>query len=406
LGTEFEYTRTVDEKGKVVDPFVPKFDIMKVKDLNKEVHKSQKVNVESPRFIGTLKRALTEMFKHADTAVSGELSYTEFANAFKTLSYGLTDNDIKTLIALADDNNDGKITWEEFIPVAIDAIKTFFARNKALQKVNQKEKEIRKEALQLVYQDEIGKCTNILTKKFKSFDEKNTGSISIKDLRRCMQTCALLTPKEVNVIMRSFKESETMFEYKNFHIMLFDVRFELARSRLMDTGLDKLSTVLLKEFAAFDKNQTGVITITEIKKALFNSKYTSLTPFQVFILIGMSNPDEKGHVKYEEFAGKCKVMIEELFTMKTITEKANLIETKQYKPHANLDQIEVTNFELFEFFKKYDRNENGFLEIHEYIQCLKDSKINLTEAEIITLGLSADVNGDERIDYEEFMKHF
>ena len=37
LGTEFEYTRTVDEKGKVVDPFVPKFDIMKVKDLNKEV---------------------------------------------------------------------------------------------------------------------------------------------------------------------------------------------------------------------------------------------------------------------------------------------------------------------------------------------------------------------------------
>jgi hypothetical protein len=36
------------------------------------------------------------------------------------------------LIALADDNNDGKITWEEFIPVAIDAIKTFFARNKAL----------------------------------------------------------------------------------------------------------------------------------------------------------------------------------------------------------------------------------------------------------------------------------
>jgi len=132
LGTEFEYTRTVDEKGKVVDPFVPKFDIMKVKDLTKEVHKSQKVNVESPRFIGTLKRALTEMFQHADTDGSGELSYTEFANAFKTLSYGLTDNDIKTLIALADDNNDGKITWEEFIPVAIDAIKTFFARNKAL----------------------------------------------------------------------------------------------------------------------------------------------------------------------------------------------------------------------------------------------------------------------------------
>ena len=40
LGTEFEYTRTVDENGKIVDPFLPKFDLTKVKDLGKEVAKS------------------------------------------------------------------------------------------------------------------------------------------------------------------------------------------------------------------------------------------------------------------------------------------------------------------------------------------------------------------------------
>lgn len=90
LGTEFEHTRTVDEKGKIVDPKVPKFDIMKVKDLNKEVRKSQKIKVESPRFISTLKRALTEMFEHADVDGSGSLSYQEFADSFKTLSYDLT----------------------------------------------------------------------------------------------------------------------------------------------------------------------------------------------------------------------------------------------------------------------------------------------------------------------------
>ena len=104
LGTEFEYTRTVDEKGKMVDPFVPKFDIMKVKDLSKEMRKSQKVNVDSPRFVGTLKRALFEMFEYADKDKSGCLSYEEFYDAFKTLSYGLSENDIKTLIALADEN--------------------------------------------------------------------------------------------------------------------------------------------------------------------------------------------------------------------------------------------------------------------------------------------------------------
>lgn len=45
LGTEFEYTRLVDKKGLLVDPFVPKYDIMKIQDLNKEVVKSQKINV-------------------------------------------------------------------------------------------------------------------------------------------------------------------------------------------------------------------------------------------------------------------------------------------------------------------------------------------------------------------------
>ena len=37
LGTEFEYSRTVDEQGKIVDPFVPKFDLTKVEDLSHEV---------------------------------------------------------------------------------------------------------------------------------------------------------------------------------------------------------------------------------------------------------------------------------------------------------------------------------------------------------------------------------
>ena len=40
LGTEFELTRFVDEAGKQVDPFVPAFDISKVKNFAKEREES------------------------------------------------------------------------------------------------------------------------------------------------------------------------------------------------------------------------------------------------------------------------------------------------------------------------------------------------------------------------------
>jgi len=186
-----------------------------------------------------------------------------------------------------------------------------------------------------------------MNRKFRFFDEKNTGIVTLQKLRLAMTHCALLTPKEINLIMRAFKPDQTQFEYKEFPNILFDVRYELAKSRLMDTALDKLTNNLINEFSTYDTHKVGKISITQVKKALFNSKYTSLTPFQVFSLIGMSHPDAEGYVNYVEFAKICKELIDELFSMKSITEKAVMIENKQYIPPLNLEELDVTALELF-----------------------------------------------------------
>ena len=106
--------------------------------------------------------ALEKMFHEADVDKSGKLTYGEFKDAFRGLTYGLSENDINTLVALADENNDGLIDWEEFIPVGIESIKTFFSRNKALQRAKTTDKEINKEAMKKVYWDEIVKADEVL----------------------------------------------------------------------------------------------------------------------------------------------------------------------------------------------------------------------------------------------------
>jgi len=57
--------------------------------------------------------------KHTDY-----LSYSEFKESFKTLTYyDLSENDIKMMIATADEREeDEKINWKNFIPIALDLI--------------------------------------------------------------------------------------------------------------------------------------------------------------------------------------------------------------------------------------------------------------------------------------------
>jgi hypothetical protein len=101
LGTEFEAARFVDAKGAKMDPFIPHFDITKMQMLQNECEKSQKINVESPRFISTLERALVKLFSDIDTENTGLLTYKQFYNSFKDLKYELTENDIRAMVALA-----------------------------------------------------------------------------------------------------------------------------------------------------------------------------------------------------------------------------------------------------------------------------------------------------------------
>lgn len=258
LGTEFEQTRFVGEDGRPIDPFVPQFDIMKVKNLNTEKKKSQKINVDSPRFISTLKRSLEEMFRAMDKDGTGKLTYNEFRDSFRTLSYGLNDNDINMLIALADENDDERIDWKEFIPIGIDAIRTFYMRNIAKQgamKMDQQDPD----ALKVIFWSEIEKCYKLLSYKFKEVDTIEDGMISLQNFKNIVRGTKFLTPKEKNLLIRLQKND--MIKYSEFPDMLYNVRYEIAMSEMMESNMDDLATYIRMEFAREDKDDTGLITI-------------------------------------------------------------------------------------------------------------------------------------------------
>lgn len=126
----------------------------------------------------------------------GKLSYTEFRDSFRTLSYGLNDNDINMLIALADEDQDEMIDWKEFIPIGIEAIRTFYCRNLLKAKADYKLSHPDPEALKLVYWKEIEKVSTLLNYKFNEVDTVSDGVISLQHFKNIVRGTKFLTPKE------------------------------------------------------------------------------------------------------------------------------------------------------------------------------------------------------------------
>lgn len=69
---------------------------------------------------------------------------------------------------------------------------------------------------------------------------------------------------------------------------------------------------------------------------------------------------------------------------------------------------ELSDSAIFACFRQMDTDRNYCLEWDEYQACLSSlcADLNLNRQEALSLNILADVDGDGKIDYEEFMKHF
>jgi len=207
---------------------------------------------------------------------SGRLTYSEFRDSFRTLSYGLNDNDINMLIALADEDHDELISWKEFIPIGIDAIRTFYTRN-IVKKSADKMKHPNPDALKLVYWDEIQKTYQLLSYFFEQVDIVKDGIVSLGHFKNIVRGTKFLTPKEKNLLIR-LQKNETI-KYSEFPDMLYNVRYEIAMSEMMESNMSNIEASIVKEFAYEDTDDTGEISVLQAEVAMKRCKALNLTPF-------------------------------------------------------------------------------------------------------------------------------
>lgn len=65
---------------------------------------------------------LRELFVRADRDNSGGLTRNEFLNCLKSDELGLSRQQVNMMMSEFDGDSDGVLTYEEFVPVAIDVL--------------------------------------------------------------------------------------------------------------------------------------------------------------------------------------------------------------------------------------------------------------------------------------------
>ena len=128
-----------------------------------------------------------------------------------------------------------------------------------------------------MYWGEIEKTFKLLSYKFNEVDTIKDGIVSIQHFKNIVRGTKQLTPKEQNLLIRLLK-SDTV-KYAEFPEMLYNVRYEIAVSEMMESNMSDLEMYINQEMAMEDKDDTGVISIQQCGEALRRCKKLNLTPF-------------------------------------------------------------------------------------------------------------------------------
>jgi len=128
----------------------------------------------------------------------------------------------------------------------------------------------------------------------------------------------------------SMKQGMEQINYTNFASDLYRIRFELMDSRIMDINLKIIDKVVIDSCDLVSENKKTV-TLKEMQAILCGSKQLTLTPFQVFMLLGFTKPDKEANVDYKAFASVCAEKISAMYKIEAMRRKSQLVAVGQFR---------------------------------------------------------------------------
>ena len=362
---------------------------------------------------------ITDIFMAADADQNGYLDRREFQDVLKSTDLNLSKRDYRKIMIECDENDDGCIEYNEFVPFMVQVLQAFKAKDELDEKMKEEEKEATEMAESILikgmYQQEF---LEQLGKSFLAADKDQNGYLDRKEFKTCLKYAGLgLTKREVNLLMSEAdtdldgKISWQEFSTKCYEIMVWHFTNEILEDQRKFPA-NELEKDLLLMFEAADTEQTGLLHQSDIKTFLKEYSYEllGLTDMQISVIFSESQPDKGGLVDYAMFARKAAQLI---FTFidydsqyKRTKAVVNISKTSGSQLMRGIEKDKVLDL-LTAVFLEADEDNTGTLDRNECFDALTTlgtGELQLRPKEIHALLSAMDEDDNGMVTYAEYVE--
>jgi len=354
-----------------------------------------------------LQELLTTIFHEADKDSSGALDHKEFKEVLHMADLGLSEREVKRVMAEADFNDDGEISYQEFIPLAVDLVQSMYAKMEVEAAAAEAEEDAREEAKNyLLHGMTKEQVEGVMMEIFAKSDVDGSGALSLQEFQKCCKDADIgLTRKEVNILMHQCdSDGDGNISYEEFVPLCFEMLTEILKDQLLSEKkpASELEVFIVQICDEVDPTGEGVLDALQLKEVL-RSADLGLTRLQIHSVLSQGDYDEHGMCRYKTFASKASELIYRMLDTQAQQERHEAIQTlkadgQDFSLVHGFGEADVAAI-LTQEFAAHDPSNTGTMSTKAMTEALTGSQLGLDQYEVNALLSACEMDPSGNIAY-------
>lgn len=298
---------------------------------------------------GDLEKRVREMFDAADEEKKGYLDRKQALRVMSNVKdeLRLNDNDLRHIMSEADENGDGVIDYNEFLPLAMSIMEALYAKDELARREVEAIQNAEEMLLHGLSKDEL---SELLRSIFTAADKDGSGALDRREFLECLKNTDLgLTRREINVLMHEVDENhDGQIDYKEFESVAFDlcvgITARMIANEDVPVNVDEARQFFEALFSSADVDGAGRLQRGQLGRLLVEADL-GLTRVQIHAMLSEAILDDEGRADWADFAGKCAIMLSSVINFEEQEAMARRREhrnTDAYKLVLGLDRTSFT----------------------------------------------------------------